>query len=187
VKNFYRIITLLLISALTPLTAHAALTHDNAAQEALESQGMAWLEKTRTQPGTEIAPFVSDGCSGGLSAGWQLLAEHAPRFRQRYGEHPPWEACCVAHDRIYWQGETVNGYQLRQRADQELRECVIEQGRDQAEALAPGLEMSPAQVEDWFKQSAELMYISVRLGGGPCSGLPWRWGYGWPQCGLPSP
>ena len=29
---------------------------------------------------------------------------------------------------------------------------------------------------------ASLMYRAVRLGGIPCSGLPWRWGYGWPEC-----
>jgi len=23
----------------------------------------------------------------------------------------------------------------------------------------------------------------VRVAGGPCTGLDWRWGYGWPDCG----
>ena len=30
--------------------------------------------------------------------------------------------------------------------------------------------------------TAELMFYAVRIGGGPCSGLAWRWGHGWPPC-----
>ena len=30
--------------------------------------------------------------------------------------------------------------------------------------------------------SADMMYRAVRIGGGPCTGLPWRWGNGWPGC-----
>ena len=30
--------------------------------------------------------------------------------------------------------------------------------------------------------TGELMYRAVRLGGAPCTGLPWRWGHGWPPC-----
>jgi hypothetical protein len=33
-----------------------------------------------------------------------------------------------------------------------------------------------------YQGIADLMYRAVRLGGIPCSGLPWRWGYGWPAC-----
>ena len=36
---------------------------------------------------------------------------------------------------------------------------------------------------DLYAAIAELMYRAVRIGGIPCSGLPWRWGYGWPECG----
>jgi len=172
-------IVLLYLSA----TSYAELTHDNAAQQAIEEQAMVWLAQTRDN--TEaITPFTTDGCSGGLSAGWQLLANSSQTFKNRYGEHPPWEACCVAHDRTYWRGETERGYHLRQQADAKLRACVIEEGKKQAPELAPVFETTPAEIEKKFNQAAELMYISVRLGGGPCSGLPWRWGYGWPQCGF---
>ncbi|PLY05575.1 MAG: hypothetical protein C0624_04810 [Desulfuromonas sp.] len=185
--NLGSLTTILLLTLFClPPAAQGALTHDNATQLAIENQGMAWLEKTCTQEGTSITPLASDGCSGGLSAGWELLANSSSLFRQRYGERPPWEACCTAHDHIYWAGETDNGYQQRQQADQALRQCVIEQGQQQAETLSPDLEISPPEVEQLFRQAAELMYVAVRLGGGPCSGLPWRWGYGWPQCGMPS-
>jgi len=166
-----------------PTTGHAALTHDNAAQQAIEEQALAWLEQTRQAPDATLAPFASDGCSGGLSAGWQLLAEGSARFRTRYGDQPPWEACCVAHDRTYWQGTTEDGYTLRQAADAQLRQCVIDTGNAQAVEIAPALEKTPDDVKALFAQAAELMYVAVRIGGGPCSGLPWRWGFGWPQCG----
>ena len=29
---------------------------------------------------------------------------------------------------------------------------------------------------------ADLMYRAVRIGGVPCTGLPWPWDYGWPEC-----
>ena len=38
-------------------------------------------------------------------------------------------------------------------------------------------------VETLYAANAELMYSAVRIGGIPCSALPWRWGYGWPECG----
>ena len=33
-----------------------------------------------------------------------------------------------------------------------------------------------------YEVIGDLMYRAVRIGGIPCSGLPWRWGYGWPEC-----
>ena len=42
--------------------------------------------------------------------------------------------------------------------------------------------LSVDQVEVLYDSIAGLMYRAVRIGGVPCSGLPWRWGYGWPAC-----
>jgi hypothetical protein len=33
-----------------------------------------------------------------------------------------------------------------------------------------------------YNSLAEGMYGAVRIGGAPCTGLSWRWGYGWPNC-----
>ena len=60
-------------------------------------------------------PFVSDGCSGGLSWVWRRVY-HVP---------PPWEGACVDHDRRYWRGGTPAE---RLDADRELRERIAGTG-----------------------------------------------------------
>ena len=42
--------------------------------------------------------------------------------------------------------------------------------------------LSPEAIERNFVIVGALMYRAVRVGGIPCTDLPWRWGYGWPQC-----
>ncbi len=59
-----------------------------------------------------IKPFTSDGCSvfpdGTLA------------------EKNLWLSCCTAHDFAYWQGGT---YKQREKADEELRQCVAHVGK----------------------------------------------------------
>jgi hypothetical protein len=138
----------------------------------------------QSRPENKIAPFTTDGCSGGMSDGWQYLADLFPSFSNYYGNKPPWETCCVAHDRIYWRGVTDNGYQRRKQADLELRACVIKTGVSASEELAKKYDSSPSEIKKSFDIAADLMYRAVRLGGKPCTFLPWRWGYGWPNCPL---
>ena len=109
-----------------------------------------------------MKPFTTDGCSGFLSLVWRTV------FRVP----PPWEGCCVTHDKAYWNGGETK---LRLKADTRLMQCVAANGHPY-----------------W----AVLMFIAVRLGG------PWwlpfpslrrqedgrwkfslnevRWGYGHP-------
>ena len=42
--------------------------------------------------------------------------------------------------------------------------------------------LSAGMVDLLYAGIAGAMYRAVRLGGVPCSALPWRWGYGWPEC-----
>jgi hypothetical protein len=42
--------------------------------------------------------------------------------------------------------------------------------------------LSEAQVRLVYESIGAAMYHAVRLGGRPCTGLPWRWGYGYPHC-----
>lgn len=93
--------------------------------------------------------FTTDGCSGGMSALWRRL----------FKKNPPWEGCCVEHDRPYWKG---GAREQRKDADQRLMQCVARRGHP-----------------IW----AALMYAAVRVGGHPYLPLPWRWGYGykWPR------
>lgn len=136
--------------------------------------------------GAELAPFATDGCSGGLSAGWTLVAETFPDFAAAQGDVPPWEACCIIHDRAYHvSGGAENAdesYDARVQADEALRACVRETGESHLEDLAVRYDATPETVRRAYGTIADAMYMAVRFGGGPCSGLPWRWGYGYPQC-----
>lgn len=123
-----------------------------AADRRLEERQHARLQEVRAAP---LTPLQSDGCSGGLSTVWNALPL----------SDLPFEVCCVAHDRAYHAGggeaTPRGGYMARLGADRRLRACVADTG---GQAVA------------------EAMFGAVRLGGGPCSGLPWRWGYGRPDC-----
>jgi hypothetical protein len=153
---------MLLLLALLP-AGLAAQNPLDAISESLERDQMKRLAAQQRRPGIHISAFRSDGCSGGMSQSWSMLAESLPLFADYAGKKPPWEHCCVAHDRDYWRGETRNGFEQRQQSDARLRACVLETGDQSGAEIA-------------------LMYQAVRLGGGPCTGLPWRWGHGWPEC-----
>ena len=56
-------------------------------------------------------------------------------------------------------------------------------GKTRQEELTVKYDVSAGTVETLYAAIAELMYRAVRIGGIPCSALPWRWGYGWPECG----
>ncbi|MEL6595919.1 MAG: hypothetical protein AAFQ47_08280 [Pseudomonadota bacterium] len=127
-----------------------------ASDRRIEERQHAMLLAVQDMP---LASFVSDGCSGGLSTVWNSLPEAV-------GVDPlPFEGCCVIHDRAYHAGgraATARGsYMERLAADRAFRGCVAERG---STALA------------------DAMFQAVRLGGVPCTGLSWRWGYGRPGC-----
>ena len=170
---------LLLVACGSPSAADDPLP---APVEAFESLQMQRLAEQQRRPEARIKPFASDGCSGGLSASWQGLARTLPGFAALLGELPPWEHCCVAHDRAYWRGDTVDGYRQRLASDQALHACVVETGGAESQRLAERLGVSTREVEEAFAVIAAAMFRAVRLGGGPCTGLPWRWGHGWPEC-----
>ncbi len=133
--------------------------------------------------------FSTDGCSGGLSVGWQYLSSKIERIEGIHGLRPPWESCCITHDHVYYSGgerfaTPAYSYQLRRQADQALRDCVIETGRMRMNELRIQYHISGEDVNRLYAVIGAMMYQAVRIGGMPCTGLPWRWGYGWPQCNL---
>jgi hypothetical protein len=137
--------------------------------------------------GAALAPFRSDGCSGGLSTGWAFVSTAFPAVAKRHGDRPPWENCCVAHDRTYHIGGATDtdaraSFEARRAADEELHLCVTRSGEDRLDALSADYNLSREEVSRLYRAIADVMYRAVRLGGAPCSGLPWRWGFGWPQC-----
>lgn len=138
-------------------------------------------------PGNVLAEFTTDGCSGGLSVGWDYFAEQAGFFRTRHGDRPPWESCCVEHDRAYHLGggaglTPTQGFAARLQADDELRACVIDTATDRTDQLRDEYGVDDNHVEALYASIADSMHMAVRLGGMPCTGLSWRWGYGWPNC-----
>lgn len=148
----------------------------------LEEHEMARLAEVQADPANHLTDFITDGCSGGLSAGWTTLSKTIPIFKTKFGEHPPYEFCCVTHDRAYWRGETKDGYQQRLLADKALRQCVMSYGTEHRQEFAREFNLSEETIVNNFQIISGLMYYAVRAGGKPCSYLPWRWGYGWPDC-----
>ena len=147
-----------------------------------EQRRLEQLARVQQRAPHSLVAFQSDGCSGGLSQGWEELAKRIPAFATHFGERPPWEACCEAHDRIYWRGETENGFDKRMQADADLRACVAATGIELGPELVQRYGLSLESVKTAFAVTADLMYGAVRLGGAPCTDFSWRWGYGWPKC-----
>jgi hypothetical protein len=176
-----RLHSIILLIALTPGGLLAQNPLEDAA-EALENQQMSRLAAQQNRPGVSIDAFHSDGCSGGMSQAWSYLSDTLPEFVRYAGDKPPWEHCCVEHDRHYWRGETQDGYHRRQQADAQLRACVQLTGAQQSDEIAAALGLPQQDIVEVIDLTGELMYQAVRIGGIPCSGFPWRWGHGWPPC-----
>jgi len=145
------------------------------------------LATRKALPGNSLARFTTDGCSGGLSIGWEYVARKIPRFQSMHGTHPAWEPCCIEHDQAYHAGggrevTAVRSFDARKQADLALRACVLETGVRRTPGLSIEYDVSSREVETLYTVIADLMYKAVRIGGMPCTGLPWRWGYGWPAC-----
>jgi len=135
------------------------------------------------------APFTTDGCSGGMSQVWGMVGNVAPGFLEMHGESPPWERCCVIHDQAYHlaggagpQMSAAQSWKARLESDQALQACVIDAAPSEVERLGALYGLHEDQVLQLYRWLGQAMFHAVRLGGAPCSGLPWRWGYGYPGC-----
>lgn len=144
------------------------------------------LMRVIATPGATLSPFTTDGCSGGLSVGWSMAASRIADFQAAAGARPPWEACCNTHDLAYHSAGDArtaeDGFDARLKADETLRSCVIATGEQRLPMLVARHGVSAGQVRAAYRAVADAMFHAVRLGGSPCTGLPWRWGYGWPGC-----
>lgn len=153
----------------------------------LEMGRHAILAGIREDPSNALLPFTTDGCSGGMSLAWRAISHRYPEFGDLHGGVPPWEFCCEIHDRAYHAGgprdaTPEESFRARRAADRELRQCVAQVGVDRAPALSVEYDVPVSRVIELYDALAAVMYRAVRMGGVPCSGLPWRWGYGWPEC-----
>jgi len=165
----------------------AAEANNNSLERKLEIGRHEKLAVIKKQADSHLADFFTDGCSGGLSAGWEYLAGKVQNLQSVHGTRPPWESCCIEHDKLYHSAGTMEtsaeqSFTLRQQADMGLKSCVFETGAIRVPELAAEYDLSSKEVELVYTAIAELMYRAVRLGGMPCTGFSWRWGYGWPSC-----
>lgn len=133
-----------------------------------------------------LSAFTTDGCSGGLSKAWQTVSNLFPAFAKAHETTPPWEHCCVVHDRSYHSAggatEVHESNALRLSADKSLRQCILDTGNKRSAELSTKYGLSQDQIRAAYAAIANAMYDAVRVGGLPCSGLEWRWGYGYPRC-----
>ena len=136
-----------------------------------------------------LSEFTTDGCSGGLTVAWEQFSEQYTEFTEIHGGLPPWQDCCVTHDRAYHFGggaasSALESFAQRRDADLALRACVVHTGMERSGVLRSHYDLTAAQVQALYENIGDLMYRAVRLGGIPCTEAPWRWGYGWPKCSL---
>jgi hypothetical protein len=161
--------------------------HVDALERSLELNRHEQLAEIKANPDHELNEFTTDGCSGGLSVGWAYLANNIEELQTVHGSRPPWESCCISHDEIYHAAGTreatpEQSFTARKEADLELRSCVLGIGLQRSPELSVEYDLSRDDITIIYTAIANLMYRAVRIGGIPCSALPWRWGYGWPEC-----
>lgn len=144
------------------------------------------LERVRASEDGALAPFTTDGCSGGLSSVWTVVVDRFPGFASVHGNIPPWEACCIDHDRVYHSAgmtpDAQASFEARLLADEALKLCVVETGERRLAEIAGVYNVEETSVREAYRAISNALFIAVRFGGAPCSGLPWRWGYGFPDC-----
>jgi len=147
-----------------------------------EAKKMIQLEETKKT--TRLSPFETDGCSGNVSEGWtsavKTLSNISDDFSKKYSDQKniPFESAGISHDKIYHQG--VGGYVSRLNAGNQLRADIIKYGINNWQDI---IENTPLKTKEEvvfvFEKIAEVIYRSVRVGGFPCSGQPYAWGYGY--------
>jgi hypothetical protein len=187
-RRLFFSVTFMVVSAVT--AAQTGSQPEGVIDTAVRDLELAQHEKllhAQSARGASLSAFTTDGCSGGLSSVWQTMTVAISAIARRHGAHPPWEACCVTHDRLYHAAappgaDAQASYNARLHADADLRQCVRRTGTDRLAALSAEYGLSESEVRTIYDGIASFMYRAVRLGGAPCTGLSWRWGYGWPNC-----
>jgi hypothetical protein len=178
----------LVVALAVPAAAEDAPAPDDRMSlwQRLELPSHRALQRVRETPGTTLEPFTTDGCSGGLSDAWRVVADRFPAFAEAHREAPPWEDCCVIHDRAYHVGgsdaDAELSYAARLQADEALQLCVVHSADSRIGDLSKRYGLTDDETRSAYDAIAAAMYLAVRFGGGPCTGLPWRWGYGYPDC-----
>lgn len=193
-RGFARVIIISLIAVATGLFVFLRHTwHDGTRPDpgeidlAAEIWAHERLIAARGAGAATPKPFSSDGCSGGMSVIWREMSSSLPLLQQQIGQAPPWEQCCIVHDRAYHNAMEADAAQAsfdaRLNADWVLRQCIVATGVRLAAEDAPiAPEFSKIAIEQTYMLIGDMVFSAVRVAGAPCSGLPWRWGYGYETC-----
>lgn len=176
--------------AVFSLAATGVAAEDNSLmaslQKSFEMPAHRSLIGVVAESSAALSPFETDGCSGGMSWSWRVVADVFPDFSEAQGAIPPWEECCVVHDKAYHDAggttDAETSFMARLGADDALRQCVAAPPQSDIDAMVLRYDVSQEQVRFAYELIADSMYNAVRFGGAPCSGLPWRWGFGYPGC-----
>lgn len=181
------------LCATLSLPAHAQTdTMSEPEPEAETSAFEIWLHrplmKLVNAPEDLLSPFTTDGCSGGMSDGWVVMAKVVPELAEEIGSTPPWEPCCITHDRAYHNAggakTAIQSALARLQADEDLRACVLTWADPEATRMNALYNIPESQTQLAYSVLASGMYNAVRVGGAPCSLWSWRWGYGYPECSV---
>lgn len=137
--------------------------------------------------GRKLSRFWSDGCSAGLSPGWRMAALANPFLARNSTGGPPFEYCCVEHDRVYHSAardypSPQASMRARALADDALRRCVRRSGLEVKRSIEAKTGVSASATALSYGFLGEIMQGAVTAGGGPCTGASWRWGNGSAQC-----
>lgn len=171
-----------LVVIITGVLAYILFFHTIVLSPLAERTQMKKLEEIKQQH--TLSTFVSDGCSGTVSQGWRIAIQELSKLsieiedRYKDAQYIPFEDACVAHDRSYHIGE--GGYVARLQADNLLRDGILSYGIENTEEIKARVGLgSDEEALFLYEMIAETVYRGVRLGGAPCTGTPYAWGFGY--------
>lgn len=177
-RRYFFLVLFVCIGVVLYFTAFRTITINPLTERAQMEQ----LEETKKQH--ELSLFTTDGCSGNVSDGWRQAVEQfsevSESFKIRFSDVStvPFEAACIEHDRVYHSGE--GGYRARLRADNTLRESILKYALDNTDEIKEYTGFTTdEEVLFLFELTADAIYRGVRLGGAPCTGMHYAWGYGY--------
>jgi hypothetical protein len=168
--------------AITALVVYLVFFRTLTLSPVTEANRMQQLEQAKTTH--QLAPFASDGCSGNVSKNWRVVVEQMSETSRSFAEayqgaqNIPFEYACVKHDQAYHTGD--GGYVGRLQADIQLRSEIISYGIENAATVQSRAGLNtPEEAIFLYELLTEAVYRGVRLGGAPCTGEPYAWGYGY--------
>lgn len=177
-KILFLLIILLVFGIIFLIFRANSLNINPVSEKALMEQ----LEETKQK--SSLVEFTSDGCSADISKNWTLVVEKlsdlSGDFADKYtsAEYIPFESACIEHDRAYHAG--IGGYAARLVADSKLRSDILEYAISNTDEIQLRTSLNtPEEAIFLYEQIANLVYQGVRLGGAPCTGETYAWGYGY--------